>query len=513
MYVGLTDNITWSFVDVLSGVKIELSRDNGTTWELVIADTPNTGSYLWVVTGPVTSSGLIRISGLIYTDPDDNSQIDFTDIVSISSTPFTIAYTTPGVFTKICDRLSAESQLSVLYVAQDGRLYAGTQAHGYLWRLLLDESGWEQICPQLGTVLRITRLLDWNGWLVGAGAGGTTQGSSLLRVNDAGNAWQVVAAKYLTEATIQYLNVYQSRLYGMTASGKLLRLNVTNDAWELISSGSSAGSINAEVFQNHYYWGSSSGNLLKLNDTFDGSDVVVVGPPPGALRVQSLCTFKDQLYVTTSNNSSLFKMNATKDGLIPILPQYGSYTVINIAVYNNRLYGLVGLTGPGILIRLNESETAWEQVCAQYGSETTQPSFAVFNNKFYLGTSASAVLLQLPVHSTNTFNPTPQRDSTVVTSVIDPTDILARITNDSYFTAANQISRIDVTYTANGNRQKKVITHLPDSSSNFSGPISWTSDSTAGTWQKTKIKVQDTDGAVNFLNRNIIGPNEDLTLS
>ena len=90
--IGTTKNIAWSFPDVLSNVKIELSRNNGSSWETISASTDNDGSFPWVVDGDETEQALIKISGLEYTDPVDESQIDFTDIYSTSS-PFGISLT------------------------------------------------------------------------------------------------------------------------------------------------------------------------------------------------------------------------------------------------------------------------------------------------------------------------------------------------------------------------------------------------------------------------------------
>jgi hypothetical protein len=99
--IDSTQTFTWSAPDILSNVKIELSRDNGSTWEIVAADTSNTGSYPWVVTDPVANSALIKISGLIYTDPIDLSTIDFSDIVIISSTVFSISEVAPPDFNEL----------------------------------------------------------------------------------------------------------------------------------------------------------------------------------------------------------------------------------------------------------------------------------------------------------------------------------------------------------------------------------------------------------------------------
>lgn len=57
-----------------------------------MADTTNSGNYIWTITGPDTTQALIKVSGLNYTDPDDQSQIDFSDIFGISSDNLAIQY-------------------------------------------------------------------------------------------------------------------------------------------------------------------------------------------------------------------------------------------------------------------------------------------------------------------------------------------------------------------------------------------------------------------------------------
>jgi hypothetical protein len=87
--IGTTQTITWTSLDVLSDVEIQISRNGGTSWSVLVADTPNTGTYSWVVTGPVTAQGLFQVNGLIWTNPMDGSQIDFTNVTALSD-PFSI---------------------------------------------------------------------------------------------------------------------------------------------------------------------------------------------------------------------------------------------------------------------------------------------------------------------------------------------------------------------------------------------------------------------------------------
>ena len=84
--IGVQQDIQWNFQDVLSDVSINLSIDNGDTWSYIISDTPNTGFYNWIPTSAsYTSAALIKIQGLIYTDPIDGSVIDFSDIYALSN--------------------------------------------------------------------------------------------------------------------------------------------------------------------------------------------------------------------------------------------------------------------------------------------------------------------------------------------------------------------------------------------------------------------------------------------
>ena len=59
--IGTIQNITWTS-DGLSGqVKIELSRDGGTTWRTIVYSTPNDGSQPWKVIGQATTEARIRV--------------------------------------------------------------------------------------------------------------------------------------------------------------------------------------------------------------------------------------------------------------------------------------------------------------------------------------------------------------------------------------------------------------------------------------------------------------------
>jgi hypothetical protein len=61
--IGTAQPITWTTNLPASGaVKIELSRNGGTSYTTLSSSAPNSGSFTWTVTGPATSSALVRVS-------------------------------------------------------------------------------------------------------------------------------------------------------------------------------------------------------------------------------------------------------------------------------------------------------------------------------------------------------------------------------------------------------------------------------------------------------------------
>jgi hypothetical protein len=76
-YPGTPQNITWTAVGVTGSVKIEISRDSGTTWNTIVTPVPNTGSYAWTVHGPSTAQARIRVSSISSSAISDTSDADF----------------------------------------------------------------------------------------------------------------------------------------------------------------------------------------------------------------------------------------------------------------------------------------------------------------------------------------------------------------------------------------------------------------------------------------------------
>ena len=64
-------------------VSIELSRNGGLSWEYVIASVSNTGVYSWLVTGPISSNCVIRVTNL--TEPSYSSLSSVFSIGSVAT--------------------------------------------------------------------------------------------------------------------------------------------------------------------------------------------------------------------------------------------------------------------------------------------------------------------------------------------------------------------------------------------------------------------------------------------
>jgi hypothetical protein len=85
--VNSIQTIKWYTSGTTQNVKIMLSRDGGSSFETIIASTPNSGFYNWTVTGPETFTAIIKI-------------VDIADstIQTASQYPFRIGF---GIDTKI----------------------------------------------------------------------------------------------------------------------------------------------------------------------------------------------------------------------------------------------------------------------------------------------------------------------------------------------------------------------------------------------------------------------------
>ena len=78
--MGTTQTITWTSDGAIGQVRIDLSRDGGTTWRTIIYGTANDGNQAWRVTGPATTEAMIRVISVTNQDVLDISDANFTII-------------------------------------------------------------------------------------------------------------------------------------------------------------------------------------------------------------------------------------------------------------------------------------------------------------------------------------------------------------------------------------------------------------------------------------------------
>jgi hypothetical protein len=91
--VGSTQTIRWRSVGVSGSVRIDISRDGGSTWETIIPNTSNDGDESWIVKGPPTTHARIRVVSLENPSLWDISDRDFT---IRDNTPPSISVTSPN---------------------------------------------------------------------------------------------------------------------------------------------------------------------------------------------------------------------------------------------------------------------------------------------------------------------------------------------------------------------------------------------------------------------------------
>ncbi|MEK7405483.1 MAG: endonuclease, partial [Acidobacteriota bacterium] len=59
-------------------VRLELSRDGGSTWSTITSATANDGSHNWTVTGPASATCRIRVTSTTVPAATDTSNASFT---------------------------------------------------------------------------------------------------------------------------------------------------------------------------------------------------------------------------------------------------------------------------------------------------------------------------------------------------------------------------------------------------------------------------------------------------
>jgi hypothetical protein len=76
--IGTTQNIIWTSNGVTGQIRVDLSRDGGSTWRTIIPSTANDGSLARRVTGPATTEARVRVVSINNKAIFDASDANFT---------------------------------------------------------------------------------------------------------------------------------------------------------------------------------------------------------------------------------------------------------------------------------------------------------------------------------------------------------------------------------------------------------------------------------------------------
>lgn len=112
--------------------------------------------------------------------------------------------------------------------------------------------------------------------------------------------------------------------------------------------------------------------------------------------------------------------------------------------------------------------------------------------------------------SINVFDSTPQRDGVPVLSTINEEALIPLVESDSYFDSITKVARVDVTYVHSALRQVVTLVHQGPDLQTY---VSWSTFARSGTWEKTRARLKDKDGAILVIGRSIIGDDQDLVLT
>jgi len=75
--IGEPHNVTWSSTGTLDYVALDVSTDGGSSWSSIASSTENDGIYPWTVDAAVSSTCLVRVTGLVTPSIEDVSDSEF----------------------------------------------------------------------------------------------------------------------------------------------------------------------------------------------------------------------------------------------------------------------------------------------------------------------------------------------------------------------------------------------------------------------------------------------------
>lgn len=133
LLIGSATTISWTPAFTGGNVKIELSRNGGSTFETIFESTADDGSESWTVTGIATSQALVRITSLDDVTKSDQSDASFSIVApksdlsaTLSSLSIRNGRTIRGSITILNGGQAAAGPFTVdIYASSDERLTRG----------------------------------------------------------------------------------------------------------------------------------------------------------------------------------------------------------------------------------------------------------------------------------------------------------------------------------------------------------------------------------------------------
>src|SRR5207247_1009029 len=75
--VGSVHPVTWTSTGSVANVKLEYSKDDFVTSTVIVASTPNTGSYTWTVPDAISATVKVRVTDVADPNASDSSDANF----------------------------------------------------------------------------------------------------------------------------------------------------------------------------------------------------------------------------------------------------------------------------------------------------------------------------------------------------------------------------------------------------------------------------------------------------
>lgn len=193
-------------------------------------------------------------------------------------------------------------------------------------------------------------------------------------------------------------------------------------------------------------------------------------------------------------------------------PSWPSWDASQSAFSENLLYvGIAAPPQPGNAPYTGYEQGFWDSTRNGIGAMDFTSSGSTTTTTLAPTTTTTTLA---PITSLSSFNVPSAGDNTSVTSSVNPSALVSLIQSvypgDTYFDSTSEVGPVYVYYTHSAGRQQKRLVHDPV---NHQASVQWSSYAQDGTWQKTKIKAFDKDGAFVYLDRSSIGTGEDLTHS